>query len=99
MNPFTDETRTPVWDVGVPDLVDQLRTPTSLNWLKHEAKPADVSLGTFLLKSALDQYLIAEIIAGRYRHVTTTLVGLGYAPLTVVSAADSRQAGHHGGTR
>lgn len=91
MNPFTDEKRTPVWEAGVEGLVDQMRAPTSLDWLKHEAKPSDVSMGTFLLKSALDEYLIGEIIAGRYRHVTTTLVSLGYVPLTAVRAADNGQ--------
>ena len=93
-NPFTDETRHAVWEPSVEGLVDQLRAPRSLDWLRQEAKPADVPLGTFLLKSALDEYLIGEIIAGRYRHVTTTLVGLGYAPLTSVSVADGRQEGH-----
>jgi hypothetical protein len=98
-NPFVDASRDDRWETGLPELsMQQLRAPAALRWLKHDAKPADVALGTFALTSMFDVTLIRLIIAKQYREVIGRLVSTWPElltevrdDLTVVSEADGRQ--------
>ncbi len=103
-NPLVDESRDQRWETGVPELnMQQLRAPASLDWLRYEAKPAHIPLGTFALKAMLDTVLIAAIQASRYEEVIVQIVRSWpellprvqerIARLTVVSDADGRQNG------
>lgn len=54
-NPFVDASRDDRWETGLPELnMQQLRAPAALQWLKDEAKPATMPLGTFVLSSAFN---------------------------------------------
>jgi len=91
-NPLTEESRDVRWEAGLDELsLKQLRAPSSLDWLRHEAKPSHMTLPTFLLKSAFDAALIAMIVAGNYRGVIGQLVRTWPELLTTVSAADDCQ--------
>lgn len=68
-NPFVDQSRDERWQTAVSGWLDQLRAPATLQWLKDEAKPATMSLGTFALVSMFDRSMIANIVNGRHRDV------------------------------
>ncbi len=93
MNVLLDETKGPVWSPDIRHFCTQLRVQPGLDFLRYEAKPDNVGLGDFILKSALDQFLIGLIIGGRYQEVSKTLVRLFGETLTSVSAPDNRQNG------
>lgn len=103
-NPFVDESRDQRWETGVPELnMQQLRAPASLDWLRYDAKPAHLPLGTYVLKAALDCSLIKAILAGDYVDVIVQLVRSWpdiltrvqerLVRLTAVSGADAGQNG------
>ena len=69
-NPFTDSSRDDRWEVGLPELMmQQLRAPISLRWLKEDAKPGSMTLGTFALTSMFDRSLIALIVDDQHKEV------------------------------
>jgi hypothetical protein len=77
VNPFTDQSRDARLSLDVDltgrdGLGTKLRSPESIATVVAE-KPAHVSTGTWALKGMLDALLIADIVAGRYRHVQATL--------------------------
>jgi hypothetical protein len=74
-SPFTHETRSEVVSTHL-DGCEKLRMPISLRLLIQTAKPAHISTADFLLKGALDSYLLSLISAGYYESVQGTLDSL-----------------------
>lgn len=72
LNPFTGETRAKVVTIRS-DSPRRLRMPSSLHRLLKHCKPTYLSESDFLLKGALDEYLLHEISVGRYDRVQTAL--------------------------
>lgn len=74
-NPFLLETRSDVVSTHL-TACEKLRMPSSLHRLLKLAKPQHISTADYLLKSALDQYLLHQISDGRYDLVQDTLAAL-----------------------
>jgi hypothetical protein len=84
-NPWTDASRDDRWEVGLPELMmQQLRAPASLRWLKEDAKPATMSLGTFALRSMFSMSLVALIVGDRHKDVIRQYVRTWPELLTAV---------------
>lgn len=84
-NPWTDASRDDRWEVGLPELnMQQLRAPVVLRWLKEEAKPGTMTLGTFALGSMFDRALIALIIGDKHKEVIRQYVRTWPELLTAV---------------
>jgi hypothetical protein len=84
-NPLVDATREERWEVGLPEwMMQQLRAPSSLSWLKEDAKPASMPLGTFALSSMFGHALIALIVDARHKEVIRQYVRTWPELLTAV---------------
>jgi hypothetical protein len=84
-NPWTDESRDDRWEIGLPELMmQQLRTPAALRWLKEDAKPATMSLGTFALRSMFNASLITLIVEDKHKDVIRRYVRTWPELLTAV---------------
>ena len=91
MNPLVDATRGERWETGVPELnMQQLRAPEVLGWLKTEAKPSSMSLGTFVLRSMFNATLAALTLNDHHREVIRQYVRTWPDLLTAVL----REAGY-----
>jgi hypothetical protein len=85
MNPFLDATREARWEVGLPEwMMQQLRAPDSLRWLKDEAKPATMPLGTFALASMFKAAVIGLIVDDKHKDVIRQYVRTWPELLTTV---------------
>jgi hypothetical protein len=96
-NPFVDATREDRWEVGLPEwMMQQLRAPECLRWLKDEAKPATMPLGTFALSSMFDRSLIRLIVDARHKDVIRQYVRTWPELLTAVIREEGLALGANG---
>lgn len=84
-NPFVDASRDDRWEIGLPEwMMQQLRAPESLRWLKEDAKPSTMPLGTFALSSMFKGAVIGLIVDDKHKEVIRQYVRTWPELLTAV---------------